>query len=444
MSSRKIIIVAPHFPPSNLAGVHRSRLFAQHLPAFGWEPIIVTVHEKYYEEELDWDLEKLVPSDLRIEKVNAFSIKPIKIVGDIGIRGFIPLYQRILKIIKIEKPDFLYIPIPSNFAALLGPLIHAKTGIPYGIDYIDPWVHIWPGSEKKLSKAWLSRKLAEWLEPFAVKNASLISGVAPGYYEAVLQRNPKLKNTAKTIAMPYGGEKRDHEWVTKLNIQPFLFKKQAGILDFVYAGAMLPKAFKPLEELMRAMNVVPALMHNCRIHFIGSGTSTNDPKGYNIKELAQKHGLWEKVFFEYPKRIPYLAVITHLNAADGTFILGSTEAHYTPSKVYQSVLSNKPVFAVLHQESSACKVIYETQTVTVLAFNGKEGLSEIGLQFPEKWKRHLDFIKEFDVSKINKDQFEKYSAKSVTKILANALDDLILSINQPIKKIGRRSINFKI
>jgi hypothetical protein len=426
MSSRKIIIVAPHFPPSNLAGVHRNRLFAQHLPAFGWEPIVVTVHEKYYEEELDWDLEKLLPEDLRVEKVKALAVKPIKIVGDIGIRGFIPLYQKILKIVRAEKPDFLYIPIPSNFTALLGPLIHAKTGIAYGIDYIDPWVHVWPGSEKRFTKAWVARKLAAWLEPYAVKNASLISGVAAGYYEEVLQRNPKLKATAKTVAMPYGGEKRDHEWVIKLNIQPFLFQKEKGVLDFVYAGAMLPKAFKPLKELMQAIKAVPSLMQNCRIHFIGSGTSPNDPNGFNIKELAQKYGLWEKVFFEYPKRIPYLAVITHLNAAAGTFILGSTEAHYTPSKVYQSILSGKPVFAVLHQESSACKVINETQAGTVLAFNGEKGLSQIGIQFPEKWKMHLTFLKGFDAGKIKQDQFEKYSAKSVTKVLADALNDLNL------------------
>jgi hypothetical protein len=53
---KKILIISPHFPPSNLAAVHRSRLFAQHLPSFGWDPIILAVDEKYYEEKLDWDL----------------------------------------------------------------------------------------------------------------------------------------------------------------------------------------------------------------------------------------------------------------------------------------------------------------------------------------------------------------------------------------------------
>ena len=67
---KKILILYPHFPPSNLAGVHRPRLFAQHLPEFGWEPVILTVDEKYYEEAPDLNLVKLSPDNLRIEKVN--------------------------------------------------------------------------------------------------------------------------------------------------------------------------------------------------------------------------------------------------------------------------------------------------------------------------------------------------------------------------------------
>ena len=89
---KKILIIYPHFPPSNLAGVHRARLFAQHLPSFDWEPVVVTVHENYYEEKLDWNLEKLLPTNLRIEKVSAGDIGKKRIIGDIGLRAFKPLY----------------------------------------------------------------------------------------------------------------------------------------------------------------------------------------------------------------------------------------------------------------------------------------------------------------------------------------------------------------
>jgi hypothetical protein len=80
--------MSPHNPLSNLAAVHRSRLFAQHLPTYGWKPIILTVDEKYYEEALDWNLHKLLPVDQLVENVTDFKVTKPRIIGDIGLRGF--------------------------------------------------------------------------------------------------------------------------------------------------------------------------------------------------------------------------------------------------------------------------------------------------------------------------------------------------------------------
>ena len=139
---KTILLITPHYPPSNLAAVHRSRLFAQHLPTLGWNPIILTVHEDYYEEALDWKLHQLLPKDQRVEKVSAFKVTKPRLIGDIGLRGYFQLRRRALELIRSEKIDFVCIPIPSFYMALLGPYLFKKTGVPYGIDYIDPWVHV--------------------------------------------------------------------------------------------------------------------------------------------------------------------------------------------------------------------------------------------------------------------------------------------------------------
>ena len=54
-------------------------------------------------------------------------------------------------------------------------MLHGSTGIKYGIDYIDPWVHHFPGSEQLFSRHWFSTQLAKLLEPVAVKKAVLIT-----------------------------------------------------------------------------------------------------------------------------------------------------------------------------------------------------------------------------------------------------------------------------
>jgi hypothetical protein len=158
------------------------------------------------------------------------------------------------------------------------------------------------------------------------------------------------------------------------------------------------------------------------IHFIGTGKTTNDPEGYNIRPLAEKYGLWGTVIFEHPRRIPYLDVLVHLEAADGVFILGSTEPHYTPSKVYQGVLSGKPILAVLHRESTAVMVIRSANTGVVLEFDGETGLGSIENEFLPVFREFRNFMKHFDVRRVNTTAFDRYSAKNVTAVLAGLLE----------------------
>ena len=418
---KKILILYPHFPPSNLAGVHRPRLFAQHLPAAGWETIILTVHEKYYEETPDWNLVKLLPPKLRIEKVNAMPLTRPRLIGDMGLRAFFSLYKKAKQLIQGEAIDFLYIPVPSFYCALLGRWLYHSIGIPYGIDYIDPWVHQFPGSDKIFTRHWFSTKLARILEPFALKHASLITGVAEGYYTPVLLRNPHLQQQAVCGAMPYGGESADHELLKSLPVSTYLFAKKEK-LQLVYAGAMLPNAYQPLEAIFKSIAANPELFTKVEFHFIGTGKTPGDAGGYNIKPLAEQYSLWHSTVYEYPSRIPYLDVLAHLAIAGGIVVLGSTEPHYTPSKTYQGVLSGKPILAILHQNSTAVNVLQQSNAGLVLAFNGEADVHTIENNFAAVFKQYLAFVKAFNPGQVNRQVFEQYSAKNITAQLAGLLE----------------------
>ena len=103
----------------------------------------------------------------------------------------------------------MHITVPSFYSATLGELLYRREPLPFGIDYQDPWVHVWPEAEVKYSKAWISLQLAYRLEPWATRNAALITGVASGYFEGVLDRNPGLRGSCLTAAMPYGFSELD-------------------------------------------------------------------------------------------------------------------------------------------------------------------------------------------------------------------------------------------
>ena len=421
---RSVAVVAPHFPPSNLAGVHRARLLCQHLGEFGWRPIVVTTHWRYYEEMLDWGLASLLDPALEVIHTPAIPTRPVRFVGDIGIRAMPWHLAALEKLRKAGRFDFLLITVPSFYSALLGELLYRRMPLPFGVDYIDPWVHTWPAAEIKYSKAWASKNLANLLEPRAIRNAALITGVAEGYYEGVFDRHPKLRDQCVAAAMPYGFSTRDFEAPAVEEKPPYLFDPADGNLHVVYAGALLPKAVSVLECFLQGLSnlqkVNPSQANRVRVHFIGTGKSPNDRTGHNILPFAERIGVADLVT-EHPHRMAYLDVLVHLKRAYGILIIGSTEAHYTPSKVYQAVQSRRPVFAILHEASAAVRVLEQSHagmaiTLTERTLPDPKRVSELFQQFLEL---------HYDPEKVRWEQFQAHSARESARKMAEAMDEAL-------------------
>lgn len=418
---KKLVLFAAHFPPSNLTSVHRARLWAKHLPEFGWEPIVVTTHHRHYEERLDWKLVDLVPKELRVVRTSAFPTRPLRVVGDLGARGLPWHYRALARLAGRGEMDFLHVTIPSTTSALLGRLIHRRHGIPYGIDYIDPWVHEWPGSERPLTKAWTAARLARVLEPWAVREASLITGVAPLYFEDVLARNPALRARVVTAAMPYGGSEQDLELARASGQAPYLFDPADGRFHVVYAGALLPHAVPLLERLLDGLKGLrerePALAERIRLHFVGTGRAPDDPRGHSVQPHVDARRLGD-VVDEHPTRIPYLDVLVHLVHAGGVLVLGSTERHYTPSKVYQAVLARRPVLAVLHRESAAVEPFRRLGAGPLVPFDDAAWPSA------DAFAHALVELatRPYDPGQVRWDLLEEHSARASASALATAVD----------------------
>jgi hypothetical protein len=430
---RRIAILTGHYPPSNLAGVHRARLWAQYLAEFGWQPIIVTTHWKYYEEELDEGLLDLVAPNVQVIRTDAFPVTPVKLVGDVGLRGLYWHLKAIDALISGRQIDFLHITIPSNYSALVGELIYRRHRFPFGIDYQDPWIYPLSGAEKRGPKARVSRWLAKKLEPWAVRNASLITGVAHSYFEGVLARNQGLQNRCVTASMPIGHSEMDYRLIRNSSRQPFLFGDDQSLFQqfqMIYAGAMLPKAYAVLERLMEALVLLRdrdrSVMDQLRIHFVGTGKSPDDPEGYNIRPYIQRYGLegWVR---EHPQRIGYVDVLSHLAHASGILIVGSTEPHYTPSKVYQAVQAQRPVFALLHEQSSAVQVLRESGAGQVVTLT-EDRLPDAG----ELAAAIASFVRnpQYSPNLVQWNAFEAFSARNSARSLARAVDQALLRFDE--------------
>lgn len=411
---KTVLIIYPHWVPANLAGVQRPRLIGNFLSSFGFHPLLLTVDSSYYEEPLDHLMEKTVSQDIEVIYTKAYKVTTPRIVGDIGLRAFPFLKKEALRLCKERQIDFIWIPIPSFYTAILGRVIHEKTKIPYGIDYIDPWVR--DITNQNNIRAKFSQIVAQLLEPYAVKKASLITGVSSAYYLPVIQRN--FKTPPIHVGMPYGFDPNDHE--IELDGLKLPWDDHPHCKPWIYAGAFLPNSHLFIASFFETIALLKANSKwddKIKLFFIGTGP-------YPAKRIiayAKDHGI-EDIVFEQRERAPFLHVLNFLSKAHRVMLFGSTQQHYTASKTFQCLLSKKPLFSMLHAESSAVKVIQEAKAEHFLyKYNDgdvKDKIIEylqpiiINFQKDVEWNIHLDSL-------------DQYTSKHSAKVLAGAVDKVL-------------------
>ncbi len=410
---KNILIIYPHWPPSNLAGVHRARLIANYLPDFDWNPIVLTVKSEYYEEKLDDEISKTVSDKISVHYVDAKPVKKLRIIGDIGLRAFKPLRKKALQLINETEIDFIWIPIPSFYVAVLGRQLYEQTKTPYGIDYIDPWVR--DISNRKNIRSLLSLTLAHILEPYAVKKASLISGVSQAYYQPVLDRNFR-HNKIVHVAMPYGFDPNDH--AVRLENTSYPWDAYSDCIPLIYAGAFLPLSGYFLESLFRVLRKLKQannISEKVKLFFVGTGVYTHK----SISTYAKEADISEMVI-ETQERFPFLHILNYLSESAGVMVIGSTEKHYTASKIFQSLWSQKPVFSIFHKESSAVQILKEAEAASyTVEFIEAQKSQDLEKEIEQKF---MDFINPKSVWNPNLKQLDSYSAKESARKLVQAIN----------------------
>ena len=76
----------------------------------------------------------------------------------------------------------------------------------------------------------------------------------------------------------------------------------------------------------------------------------------------------------------------------------------------------------MHKDSTAVKVIEDSQAGMNVLMDGENDLHTLGDSFLEQFKNYIIWAKVFDASKYNMEQFDMYSAKAITEKLILALN----------------------
>ena len=417
---RRVLLVAPEFPPSNTAGAHRPRLFARHLSSYDWCPTVLTVRPDCFEGALDPALEQLLSRELRLIRTGALPVRPIRLTGDLGLRT-LPYHAATLRrLVRTEKVDAVVLFGPPWFSFALGPWVCAPSGLPYVVDYIDPWVSDWTSQHPLLSKGWIYHRFAAAIEPSVLRRAAHVTAVSEGILFDLRRRYTWLK-PENMSAMPYGAEPEDMIASERLGIMPPDFRPDDGQIHVCLTGAFQPRGAEVLRAVFDAARVVreqqPEMGGRLVFRFYGTSNLTWGHGRFSVLPIAQSMGLAGMVS-EIPERIPYLQSLAVLRCCSVVLVMGSWEHYYHASKLYPAILSKKPILALCHEESSIKKVINDTASGACVTFRSPE---EIAHKIPEiaiALERLLSKPRTADRGV----DYEQFSARASTGVLARALD----------------------
>lgn len=427
---KNILMVSYYYPPLNDVGILRTIGFSNHLPHFGWKPIILTVKnpdvhrcrldpKQTYPGQIVYRSRSIVNYSRFAGKLNGLISKIVKFVGgnleyplipnlfmvpDFAC-GWIPLTViKGLELIRDYKIDVIYATCNPYSSAIIGALLSKLSGKKLVIDLRDPWrerivqnmVGNRLGACAHFGEGWRDF-LDRIFETKTLHQASKVILVTQETLEVYSRLYPHLRDRYEVIHNGYGdgffiGEPR----------------KRFDAFTIVYSGSYYYSADKSEAFFQALANIKneDALNGNIRFLYVG--------KSAIVSKMLKKYDL-DRIT-DCPGYLGRKEAIDLMGKAS-VILLRNVKPHLT-TKLFEGLASGVP-FLALTGEGEAANLIrqYSKSSIIIEGSNPKEIENAIRT-LHGKW---VEGKLSYEVNNEFENCFSKYK---LTEKLANVLDNL--------------------
>lgn len=426
---KKVLIVTPNWPPVSCPDLHRVRMALPFFREFGWEPLILKINPEEQEGIKDPLLCRTVPESLRAWQAGCVPLRLTKWAGvrNVGLRSVYSLAQLGRGIIRNEKPQLVFFSTTMFPLMTLGGHWHRRCGVPYVLDFQDPWRRenrVTGEKEGGSFKSRMAERTAKFLEPIALRGVSRLVSVSPAYITALCDRYSWLRETQFTV-LPFGAAEKDYEVLRELHVNQEIFSKD-GKWHWVYAGAFIREMNLALRSffaaLAQAIEKEPVVRSKLKLHFIGTNYAPRERAVKMVEPIARELGL-ANIVEEITDRQPYFQTLQCLLDADALIVPGSDDPGYTASKIYPCILAKKPLLAIFREESSVVDVLTKTKAGTVVTFkSGDQPEVVAGRILKSGWLDSTLCSPRPMIPPTDWTAFEPYTAREMTRRLCEVFD----------------------
>jgi Glycosyl transferase 4-like domain len=409
--------------------MQRTRLALPYFRAHGWEPVVLAVAPEFVEGAVvDHLLEKTYPPDIRVIRVRGVPPGMTRWagIGNLWLRCGRALRTAGERLLCEERFDLVFISTTQFDAFTLGPRWKSMFGIPYILDYQDPWVNDYyrttdttpPGGQFKFAfSQWSARRH----EPEALRGASGVIAVSRAYGADLAKRYPWFD--ARTVTfLPFGASEKDIETARSHTPTESLVPFGDGCFHHVYTGRCGPDMSTSLTIIFRAFKRFLARNPDeaglIRFHFIGTDYAPRPLGREWAMPVARIEGV-EAYVSEQCYRVPYFDALHYLVNADALVAVGSNDPTYSASKIFPYILAERPMLLVFNARSQVLEIANLVKCGRSYAFDGVSDIERLTEEVATDWF--------FDgrmrvIVKSDQAAFLPYTAEAMTRQLVNCFD----------------------
>ncbi|MDP2171363.1 MAG: glycosyltransferase [Rhodocyclaceae bacterium] len=333
-------MIAYHFPPlAGSSGIQRTLRFVQHLPSFGWEPLVLTVMPQAYE-RTSADLMGDVPAGTIVER--AFALDTARHLAVNGRYAgwmarpdrwrswqFAGVWQG-MRMIERYRPDAIWSTYPIPTAHVISSALHRRSRLPWIADFRDPMAQAGYPADP------LTWKSFKAIEMNAVSNASFSTFTTPSAAEDYRKRYPEARERIVVLENGY-----DEESFAAVSPAPTL-ALNPGAITLLHSGIVYPEERDPTQlfaALQRLVKSGQLRAGELKIRF-------RAPVHDNLLQtLAQQFGVAE--FIEILPPLPYREALLEMLRADALLVMQAANCNaQIPAKIYEYLRAGRPIIGL--------------------------------------------------------------------------------------------------
>jgi glycosyltransferase involved in cell wall biosynthesis len=413
---RNVLLIAFHFPPlKGSSGMQRTLRFAQHLPSFGWRPVVLTVNPGAHDEIADIQGNE-VPAGLTVHR--AFCLNAARQLSLFGrYPNFVALPDRwaswrlwavrkALRVIRDERIDAVWSTFPLATTHWIGMEVAKRAKRPWVAEFRDPmWQHDWP-VEATANRVW--RKL----EREVVLAADRLVFVAPSAITMYQERFPELPD-AKLSLLENGYDeevfKRAEQGRPAATVS-----RAPGPITLLHSGIIYrserdPTHFFAAIATLKQRGLISATTLRIVLR------ATGDDAGFR----AQLQQLDIADVVQVEPAIDYLSALREMMAVDGLLILQAANCNaQIPAKLYEYVRAARPILALTDPQGDTSQTLRKLGIGLIARLDSEAEIAQALLTFIEQ-------LASGAARSASAATIAAYSRRTQTGQLAALLNDLV-------------------